>query len=50
MLEENMTQEKKNIGNNSGGRKQEQEIKELRIEKWDREDKIDNLQDLYNKL
>jgi len=29
---------------------QEQEIEELRIKKWDKEDKMGNLQDPYNKL
>ena len=29
---------------------QEQEIERLRIEEWNKEDEIDNLQDLYNEL
>ena len=31
-------------------KEQEQEIEKLRIEEWDKEDEIGNLQDLYNEL
>ena len=31
-------------------KEQEQEIEKLRIKEWNEKDKIDNLQDSYNKL